>query len=92
MIVRIFNEGQYRLDDGQRDRLDELDEEVVSVCGERDEQRFGASYKRLLDFVRDNGQRLADDDLEQSDLLLPPADATLDEVRAEFTAEGLIPD
>ena len=31
MIVRISNEGQYRLDDGHHHRLDELDDTVVQA-------------------------------------------------------------
>ena len=34
----------------------------------------------------------ADDDLVPSDLMLPPADITLEEARSEFTGEGLLPD
>ena len=46
----------------------------------------------LLDAVRQQGDRLEDDSLEESDLILPPSDATLEEVRALLTDEGLVPD
>jgi len=32
-----------------------------------------------------------DDRLEGSDVILPPPDTSLEEARAEFTGEGLIP-
>jgi len=35
---------------------------------------------------------VADDDLESSDVILPPADLTFSEAGEEFTGEGLIPD
>ena len=35
---------------------------------------------------------VADDELESSDVILPPADVTLQEASGEFTGEGLIPD
>ena len=38
------------------------------------------------------GASLADEELEPSDLMLPPADITLEEAREEFTGEGLLPD
>jgi hypothetical protein len=38
------------------------------------------------------GTRLEDDSLEESDFILPPSDATIDEVRALMTDEGLVPD
>ena len=37
MIVRISNEGQYRLDDGLHGRLDELDDAVVKAVEADDE-------------------------------------------------------
>jgi hypothetical protein len=92
MIVRIFTEGQYRIPDEQRERLNELDNEVVAVCNDGDEQRFRESYDRLLEFVRSAGEPLADDELEGSDLMLPPPDITFEEAKSEFTGEGLIPD
>jgi hypothetical protein len=92
MIVRIFTEGQYRIPDEQRERLNELDNEVVAVCNDGDEQRFRESYDRLLEFVRSTGEPLADDELEGSDLMLPPPDITFEEAKSEFTGEGLIPD
>jgi hypothetical protein len=46
----------------------------------------------LLDGVRRQGTRLEDDSLLESDFILPPADATIDEVRALMTDEGLVPD
>jgi hypothetical protein len=42
--------------------------------------------------VREVGTPLGDDELEGSDVLIPPADISFDEVRDEFTGEGLIPD
>ncbi len=45
-----------------------------------------------LDAVRQTVDRLEDDALQPSDLILPMADATLEEVRALLTDEGLVPD
>jgi hypothetical protein len=33
-----------------------------------------------------------EDELEASDVILPPADTSLKEASSEFTGEGLIPD
>ena len=92
MIVRISGEDQYRLADENRDKLNELDNAVVGACEGGEEQRFHSSYEQLLDFVRSNGERVGDDELETSDLILPPADISLVEAATEFTGEGLIPD
>ena len=39
-----------------------------------------------------SGKGLPPDRLEQSELILPPADASMDEVRSMLRDEGLIPD
>jgi PspA-Associated protein len=91
VIVRIATEGQYELSEESRDELGELDNQVVAVCRAGDEEQFKATFGRLLDFVRAEGQPLGDDRLVGSDLILPPPDLSLEEARAEFTGEGLIP-
>jgi hypothetical protein len=92
MIVRVFNEGQYELEDGAIDRLRQLDVETEAALQSGDEAAFRERYDALLKVLREQGKPLADDDLRGSDLMLPPADITLDEARAEFSDHGLIPD
>jgi hypothetical protein len=92
MIVRISGEDQYRLDPAHDGRLNELDNDVLAAVEVGGEERFRDAYARLLEFVRANGTLVADDDLENSDLILPPSDLTLAEAGREFTGEGLIPD
>jgi hypothetical protein len=92
MIVRISGEGQYRLEDGDTQRLNELDNAVVVACEGGDEQGFAGSFAKLLDYVRSTGARVADDELAGSDLILPPPDLSLAEAGTAFTGEGLIPD
>lgn len=57
-----------------------------------DEAGFESAFRVLLDFVRDHGTAVPDDEIESSDLILPPADISLQEASDEFTGEGLIPD
>ena len=45
----------------------------------------------MLELVRGEGAELGDDELEESDVILPPPDLSLEEAGAEFTGEGLIP-
>jgi hypothetical protein len=91
MIVRIATEGQYELLGSDEDALRELDSQVVAACDGQGEQQFHDAFARLLDFVRSHGQPVAGDLLAPSDLILPPPDISLEEARAEFTGEGLIP-
>lgn len=92
MIVRISNEAQYRLDDTHHAKLDELDDTVVAAVDRGDEDAYHASFEELLEFVRSNGEEVADEDLDSSDYILPPADLSFVEAGEEFTGEGLIPD
>lgn len=91
MIVRISGEDQYRLADGGG-RVAELDDAVIKAVEGDDQAGFATAYKTLLDFVRSNGQPMAEEDLEPSDLILPPADITFAEAKGGFSGEGLIPD
>ena len=92
MIVRISNEGQYRLDDSHHHRLDVLDDAVVAAVAALSEDKYHAAFEELLHFVRTEGEPLEADDLEPSEFILPPADLTFVEAGEEFSGEGLIPD
>jgi hypothetical protein len=91
MIVRILGEGQFEVADAELDRLNELDAAVEAEVDAGNEEAFSARLAELLDGVREVGAPLPDDSLEDSDLILPPADATLDEVREMLAGDGLIP-
>jgi hypothetical protein len=91
MIVRIAGEGQYSVDDDAVDGLNTLDSAIEQALDSGDEQAFRSSLTSLLEQVRSVGSPVAEDDLVPSDLLLPHAEATLDEVRELLGEEGLIP-
>ena len=92
MIVRISGEDQYRLDEALHNQINQLDATVVQAVEVGDEESFKQAFSALLDFVRSNGAVVGDDEIETSDLILPPDDITLAEAGEEFTGEGLIPD
>jgi hypothetical protein len=92
MIVRISGEDQYRLQDSDAERVNELESAVIAAVDACDEAAFAQSFQALLEYVRSRGTPVDEDDLETSDLILPPADVTLREASREFTGEGLIPD
>jgi hypothetical protein len=92
VIVRIATEGQYRLPEDDAETLNELDNDVVAAVEAGDEDRFHEVFEQMLDLVRRAGTPLDDDELEESDVILPPPDISFVEARSEFTGEGLIPD
>jgi hypothetical protein len=92
MIVRISGEGQYEVADDQRDRLNDLDNQAVAAAQAGDEANFKELWGQMLELVSNECRPLADDELVESDVILPPRDTTFEEARADFTGDGLIPD
>lgn len=90
MIVRILHEGQYEVDADGLEKLNTLDQQAFDAVAEGDESRFHTLLEQIVDVVRGHGKALAIDDLRPSELILPTPDATLEEVRALFTQEGLL--
>lgn len=91
MIVRIMGEGQVDISADDIAVLNELDGELESAIETGDEDVFRTKLHALLDKVRAVGKSLPDDSLEPSELILPPADASIDEVREMLGDQGLIP-
>jgi hypothetical protein len=52
---------------------------------------FRTALQGLLAAVRSSGTHHELDSLDESDLILPPPDATIDEVRQLLGDDGLIP-
>jgi hypothetical protein len=92
VIARIMGEGQYRLSDAVRERVNAVDNEIVQAIDADDEDAFHVAFEEMLELVRTEGDSVGDDEIESSDVILPPADTTFVEAAKEFTGEGLIPD
>lgn len=91
MIVRIMGEGQLELPDSALEELNALDATVESAVEADDQAAFASALEQLLAAVRAAGTPVPDDFLHDSDLILPPSDATIAEVRAILEDDGLIP-
>ena len=91
MIVRVLEHGQFRLDDGEIGRLNELDNAVAAAAAAGDESAFRSSFDALIEFVSSAGERVGDAELVTSDHVLPAADTTLEEAREAFAGEGTFP-
>lgn len=93
MIVRILGEGQYDVQEGSLDALNGLDNAIEEAIDAGDEAMFRTALEGMLSAVRAHGTHHDPATLDESDLILPPWDATLDEVREllEGSADGLIP-
>ena len=92
MIVRISGEGQFRLPDEDAGRLNELDNRAVSAVEQGDETGFKELWSQMLELVSSDGNAVEEEELVESDVILPPRDITFAEAKGEFNGEGLIPD
>jgi hypothetical protein len=92
VIVRISGEGQFELPDDDAERLNDLDNRAVEAVENGDEAAFHQLFEEMLGVVANDGNAVADDELVQSDVILPPRDVSFEEARGEFTGDGLIPD
>lgn len=91
MIVRILGEGQYSLSDRELPGLNEIDGRLCRALASGDRAGFEADFAELISAVRRRGGALGADHLATSDIVLPAADSSFDEVRAMLGADGLVP-
>jgi hypothetical protein len=92
VIVRLMGEGQYRVDDSVRERLNELDDQAMAALEASDETELDQRLEEMFALVRAEGEPLPDEDLSASDVIIPPSDLTLEETRELISHDGLIPD
>jgi hypothetical protein len=92
VIVRLMGEGQWQVDDRVRSRIDELDINTENAVEAGDEQAVQAVLRAIHELVRSSGEHLDRAHLGASDLVVPPADLSLDEARELLHGEGLIPE
>ncbi len=91
MIVRLMGEGQYEIDKKHFDELNRIDNNIVKLVTKGDDKAFKSEFKKLADYVHKFGKKMPDNVLKPSDLIIPPADLTVDEAREIFRGDGLIP-
>lgn len=91
MIVRILTEGQFDVPDDVVAGLNQTDEFLVAAVDAGDVDGFRRALAELHSAIHDRGVPVPADHLGPSDLVLPAPDATVEEVRAFLSDEGLIP-
>ncbi len=91
MIVRILGEGQLEVADSAAEELNQLDLALEQAVEQGDEAGFRSALAALLGRVRQVGSPADPDELRPSELIIPQADATMDEVRRLLNDDGLIP-
>lgn len=95
MIIRILGEGQWTVEEDQLDDLQTSDALVERAIDDEDQDALTAALDGLINHIKELGTPVPDDVLADSDLIIPDATSTVENVR-EFieemgTTEGLIP-
>lgn len=93
MIVRVLGQGQFDLDDARVDALNEIDDQLEQAVAGNDQAALTTALTALMMQVREHGRPVADDELAESELILPGPDATLADMHEMLgdSEEGLIP-
>ena len=91
MIVRILGEGQFDVAAHTVEAMNAIDTQLQSAVEGGDEVGMRKVLAELEALVREVGERMPDDYLGPSEIVLPDPDSTLEEVRALLSEEGLIP-
>jgi RNAse (barnase) inhibitor barstar len=90
MLIRILGEGQFVVADSELDEINRLDRELEAAL--KTSEDFRQALDALLDKVRTVGVRPPDHEMEESQVILPFADASEDDIRDMLGEGGLVPD
>jgi hypothetical protein len=89
MIIRIMGEGQYNVKSSQFDKLNKIDNNIVEYVQKGDEKKYKKGLADLIGMIHREGTMLDNEDLIESDVIVPPADMTLEEARQVFRGTGI---
>ena len=90
MIIRILGIGQFRLDDKHIDSLNKIDNKIVEHVSKGREKEFREDLAKIISMIQEKGKAMDPAEIIPSDIIVPPADMTLDEAKQVFSGEGLI--
>lgn len=92
LIIRVTNDGQYRIKTDEVQvlhELDEVDNQIVELF-ERTEREFRALMNQMVEIARKNSEKLPAESIEPSQYVLPPQDLNLCEGYQIFKGVGVI--
>jgi len=90
MLIRILGEGQFEVPDSELEELNRLDAALETALKTPDPD-VQPALDALLAHVRQVGVRPPDHEVRESDIVLPFADASEDDIRDMLDGDGLVP-
>lgn len=92
MIIRIMGEGQYRAPEALCDELNQIDNRIVDLVEEGKAEEFQKELAKLISEIKKNGEPVEAEEITESDIIVPPADLSLEEAKAVFKGSGIFKD
>jgi hypothetical protein len=86
-----MSDNQYIVPSCYYDEINVLDNEIVKLIAKGDHRGFKKKYAEMISIIKKNGVPMEVKTLQESDLIVPPADLSFDEAQKIFVGEGLIP-
>lgn len=86
MLIRILTEGQYRLEGEALVELDRLDDFLLDAVSAENEGLFTERLKEIVALIKSNGVKVPDNELVESELIIPASDTGLEEAKELFSA------
>ena len=90
MIIRILGEGQFLLDDRYLEKINAIDNQIVSHVSANNRAEFSRDLTKLILAVKELSKPLDPSQIVPSDIIIPPSDLSFEEARQIFCGDGLI--
>ena len=92
MIVRIMGEGQYRVSESLCNELNQIDNRIVSLVSEGKAEECRKELSKLVSEIREKGEAVSDEEILESNIIVPPEDLSLEEAKDIFKGTGIFED
>lgn len=92
MIIRIMGEGQYKVPSSLFDELNSIDNSLVTHVSNEDHEAYRRDFTELIGKIKQNGNKISDDNIVESDVIVPPEDLSFEEAKSVFLGCGLFID
>jgi len=92
MIIRIMGQGQYRVNSSLFDDMNKIDNKIVGYVEKGNKKAYKKSLDELIGLVIREGKKVPAKEIVESDIIVPPADMTIEEARDVFKGSGLFKD
>lgn len=89
MIIRIIGQGQYRIDSSLFDDLNKIDNRIVGYVEKGNTKAYRKGLSEMIGIIVSEGKKVPSKEIIESDIIVPPADMSLEEARQVFKGSGI---